>query len=177
MIFTRAKRPGEAEPRRSIRFRITTLLAATALLAVVLTTGIAWYESDTAIPSTPLWQVIDRFNDDTRFDSIGQHEPKLTLGEVLAAIQANLPSLPSHVRRKFERIALTSEMPPHAMFHENSGFTDKNGNSYTVWWINLLVHTYGNNAYAIRIRETNRPKAKPPTEPPLPQNLSAPSPP
>jgi hypothetical protein len=176
MDFTRTERPAEAEPRRSIRFRLTTLLAATALLAVVLTAGMAWYEWYAAIPAKPLWEVVDRFNDDTRFDPIGQHEPKLTVGEVLAAIQAHIPSLPSNVRPKYERIALTSEVPPHTVLIENSKFTDKNSNSYTVWWINLSVHTYGNNGYDIRIRETNHPKAKPPNEPPLPQNLlSAPS--
>ena len=103
-------------------------------------------------------------------DPVGKHEPRVTEEEVIAAINAQLQTLPSsgQVKATYAEIARTGHLPHDSTnpwqsgLNSMSGWILKNGTHYTVWWINLDIKGFG-----LRIRENNHPSAKPADEPVL----------
>jgi hypothetical protein len=150
-----------------LRFSLRWLFVGTAVIALLLISGLRLYESHSAIPTISLVDAIASFNAKYGNDPVGQLEAPLTEAEILASIRSQLPQLPANnlTKTTFSNILRTKQMPRGAVLHADSGWELKDGTTYTVWWINLNVMPTGKSpGYGLRIRENNAPKAKPMNE-------------
>jgi hypothetical protein len=134
-----------------------------------LTTGPIVYKWYFAVPTIPLADAVATFNARHKDDPVGQFEPPITEAEVITSIRTQLPNLLASktVKSIYSDILRTSRIPHDASFHAISGWELRDGNRYTVWWINLDVRTGKDSGYGLRIRENNAPVAKPKDEPKL----------
>ena len=117
------------------QFRLRTLFLGTAIIALVLGPGRVLYDRYFAVP---LAEEVRVFNLRARNDSVGRLEPRITEDEVIASINSQLQSITSNrVRAIYSRIARTRRLPKGAMLDSISGYTNRDGESFRVWWINL----------------------------------------
>lgn len=157
--------PDIASPRISwFRFKLRSLLYAVVVLALLLSFGTIVFEWYFAVPTFLLADEVAAFNSRAMGDPVGQYEPRITDAEIVAVIQAQLPNLlaSKEVKTIYSDIVRTRRIPQGSHLHSMPGWTLATGQHYTVWWINLSVPGYG-----LRIRENNRPIAKPENEPVL----------
>jgi hypothetical protein len=155
--------------KRRFRFGLKVLLLAVFVFAILLTAGMSLYNWYYTVPTVPLADAVGAFNSRYAGDAVGKYEPLLTEAEILAAIRAQLRTLPAskQVVAAYSTIARTRRIPQDASLHAIPRFQLKDGTEFTVWWINLDVTTGKNSGYALRIRENNAPIAKPKDEPRL----------
>jgi hypothetical protein len=157
---------------RQVRFSLRSILIAITLVAVSLVVGARVYDWYVAVPTMPLADAIEAFNSKYAEHLVGKYEPPLTEGEVVAAINGQMSSLPagSKVKTIYANIARSKQIPVNATLVAIPGFQPSNGTTYTVWWINLDVQTAKYSGYGLRIRENNHPAAKPEGQPKLDRN-------
>jgi hypothetical protein len=158
-----------SDTNRRFRFNLKSMLLAMVALAVLLTLGAKIYEWYYAGPTLPLADAVASFNAQYTNDPIGKFEPPLTETEIIASIRSQLPGLQAsdQVKSVYAEIVRKKRVPQGASLNSMPGYDLGNGQSYTVWWINLDVPTGKNSGYGLRIRENNSPGAKPEGEPKL----------
>jgi len=145
-----------------LRFTLRSLLAAAAIVALLCW---GWLELErwrAYARTTRLQDAVNSFNAAATADPVGRLEPKLTVCEVLASIQRQLPMLADHgepVASIYARIMKTKRLPAASSIYSNNGYARRVGPTKTVWWINLDVVTGPNAGFALRIRENDSPAA------------------
>ena len=139
-----------------LRFGISTLLLAVALVAILM--GHSLYEWYT---STPLSDSVAAFNATASDHPVGRHEPPITEKEIVSAIRSQLPTLRAsdQVKAIYTRIAQTRRLPRGASLSSIDGYSPSSGEDYTVWWINLSVVTGPQFQFSLRIRANDNPVA------------------
>jgi hypothetical protein len=147
------------------------LLAILALIALPLAAVTILSGRHAAMPHIPLADAVAAFNIRSESSPVGQHEPRITEAEIIAAIQAQLPILSAsdEVKSLYAEVVRTRSLPYDAQLRFMDGWTLASGDHYTVWWINLDVQAESNAGFGLRIRENNAPSAKPKDEPKLQQ--------
>jgi hypothetical protein len=137
------------------QFSLRVIFLLVTVLALLLWAIHLAYELSTTVPTVPLSDVVAQFNIDASADEAGNHEPPLSVGEVLTAISTELPALNASPSTKaiYERIVKTQQLPTTARL--TSTFDSEKGPLSIVWWINLDVVTDKSTAYSLRIREAN----------------------
>lgn len=134
------------------------MLLVVLVVALMLWAGPEIYQRVTSIP---LIDAIANFNARAQSSSVGKYEPPLTENEVIAAIQAQLPTLEASPRVKsiYQKIANTRRLPRGGTFNDIPAYQPRSGPQQIVWWINLEVMTGKNTGYGLRIRNTDDPVA------------------
>lgn len=90
-ILTRMESTSDKE--HWFRFRLTFVLIAFVVAAVLLTIGSKLYVWYHATPTMPLADAVREFNSRYASDSVRKHEPPITGREIVASIRAQLPTL------------------------------------------------------------------------------------
>lgn len=127
------------------------------------------YKWPRPVPRVPLADAVAAFNASNYDNPVGQHEPRMNEREIVAAVQSQLPTLPADIAPLFAEAVRTRSLPPDSRIYAIGSWSRKNGDHYTVWWINLDLNTAEKSGYARRIRENNDPAAKPKREAKLSQ--------
>lgn len=155
MIIEEPPATDRTTPR--LRFKLRSLLLLMLAFALCLWLGPIAYDRYTSVPLSAL---VDRFNAVNQDHQIGQHEPAITVDEVLAAIEVQLPSVgkeSEHAARVYSKILRSKRAPATTVLDAIPGYS--NGvDSWDVWWINLNVALGENAGYGLRIRHSNHPR-------------------
>src|SRR5687767_5474663 len=107
-----------------LRFNLRLLFLAIALIALLTWGAVTlreWYVS------IPLADAVASFNANAAHDPVGRLEPPLTEDEIVAAVNAQLPTLAdadSQVKAIYRRIARTGRLPRSALLDPIPGFSD-----------------------------------------------------
>ncbi|WP_428303691.1 hypothetical protein [Lacipirellula sp.] len=150
--------------RSNTAYRIALCVAIMVAAAAAL-----FYMPRRPLPAVSLADAVVSFNASSKDSPVGQHEPRLTEAEILAAIQAQLPTLPDSVNPLFADVLRTRSIPQGSTISGLDEWGSQEAGYSTVWWINFSLNTGEGSGYALRIRHNNDPIAKPASEPKLQQ--------